>query len=252
MKQFWRIYWPYIVLVLAVCLAYSNVYGNQFLLDDEFLILKNRFLQSSKYLRPLLLSCSTAGSGGADTFYRPLQGLVYFVLYQLNGPSVFGFHLLNVLLHAANACLVFVLGRKLGFSKLATLAAALLWALHPVHVEAITYISATADPLYAFFCLLGLCFLLPSFSTWRMIAGCLCFVLALASKETAIIFPLLAMLCIMLTYKERLTHVSFYRTIPLWLIAGVYLWLRMTWLHFNDFQFYKEPNITQKACGLGF
>jgi tetratricopeptide (TPR) repeat protein len=241
---------PYALLIAAVTAAYANVYGNAFLLDDEFLILKNSFLRSPQTLGALLTSSSTAGSGGIDTFYRPLQGLIYFFVYQLAGLSTTAFHAVNVVLHAANACLVYALGRRLGFHKNATFIAALLWALHPVHTEAVTYMSATADPLYAFFCLLGACVLLPDFSGKRLAASCACFALALFSKETAIVFPLLAMLCLFLVSSERLNPRLYFKTWPLWLVAGLFLLLRLYVLHFNDLQFYKQPNVYSENIGV--
>ncbi|MDD3288914.1 MAG: tetratricopeptide repeat protein [Alphaproteobacteria bacterium] len=242
-------YLPYALLIAAVGIAYSNVFCNQFLLDDEFLIIKNIFLRDKRYLLDLIASSSTAGAGGTDLFFRPLQGLLYFLIYQISELSVFSFHLLNVALHAANACLVYTLGRKLGFNKSATLIAALIWAVHPVHTEAVTYISATADPLYSMFCLIGICALLPDFSARRTMVACAAFALAILSKETAIIFPLLAMCCLFLVSDDRLKLRTYLKTWPLWLVAGIYIVIRMTLLPNDDFQFYKQPNIYSENIG---
>jgi len=235
-------YAPYVFLIAGVFAAYGNVYKNAFLLDDEFLIIKNTYLRFWGDLPKLLTLNSTAGAGGFDAFYRPLQGLLYFIVYQLSRLSTFGFHFLNVALHAGNAVLVFVLGQRLGFNRRGAFAAALLWAIHPVHTEAVTYMSATADPLYALFCLGGLCVLLPDFSLPRMVWGCLLFALALLAKETAIVFPLLAMLCLFAVSKQRWQARFYLKTWPLWAVAGVYLLLRFTVLQMDNLRFYHNPN----------
>ncbi len=234
---------PIALLVFAVFAAYGNVYGNEFLLDDEFLILKNEYLRFWGALPKLLTSCSTAGFGGQDSFYRPLQGLLYFVVFQFAGLSLFWFHFLNVALHAVNACLVYLLGRRLGFDQVAVFCAALLWAAHPVHTESVTYISATADPLYALFCLAGVCALLPDFAPRRMVWGCAFFALALLSKETAIAFPLLAMICLFLVSDKRFNYRTYIKTWPLWAVAALYMAVRIYLLQMSDVAFYKEVNI---------
>src|SRR5580704_14195827 len=154
---------PYFILVLAVLAAYGNVYDNAFLYDDESLILKNTFLQDWHSIGAIFSTSITAGANMPGGFYRPLQIFLYLLIYQFAGPSTFAFHALNISLHAANACLVYVLGRRLRFRKLAVFLGALLWAMHPVHTEIIAYISGAADPLYVFFCLLGLVALVPRF-----------------------------------------------------------------------------------------
>lgn len=234
----------YLIPVVAVFLAYANVYNNQFLFDDEFLIQKNQFLRSWHTLGEIFLYPSTGGASGIDAFYRPLQILLYFLVYQFSGLSTITFHFLNVALHALNASLMCRIGRKLGFNSAAVLAASLIWALHPVHTEAVTYMSGTADVLYAFFCLLGIAVLLPRCETQKFYWAVPIFILALLSKETAVIFPLLAMSCIFFVSENRWKPSAYFKTWPLWAAAAIYLLARATILDFNGtFEFYKHPNI---------
>lgn len=214
---------PYALLVLVIALAYANALGNGFLYDDDFLIIRNRFLSSWSFLGDIFSSSTTAGSGGTDSFYRPLQILVYLVLRQSFGLQPFAFHAFNILLHMANAGLLYRLGRKLNFNRSAVLIACLLWALHPMHTEAVTYINSASDQLYSFFCLLGCVVLLPDFSSSKMALASLLFLLALLSKETAILFPLLA--STLLFAFKKFNRSAFLRWWPLGLVAGVYLWV---------------------------
>jgi protein O-mannosyl-transferase len=233
----------------AVLLAYANVYDNAFLFDDEFLIVKNQLIRSWELLPVLFQVNSTAGSGGTDSFYRPMQALAYLFTFQSAGLSTTGFHLLNVGLHAANAVLIVFLGLRLGFHRAAVWAAALIWALHPVHTEAVTYMSATADPLHTLFTLAGLIALVPRAPsgpvTWAKAAvSAAWFALAILSKEAAIVFPALAMACLFAVSEKKWHWRTYLKTLPLWGLALIYLVARKTVLDFDEsFQFYTTQNI---------
>ncbi len=233
---------PYFALVAAVFLAYFNVFDGQFVFDDEMLIVNNALIRSWHSLGAIFWSSSTAGIGGSDLFYRPLQTLLYLILNQAFGLSTEPFHFLNVALHAANAGLLYALGVRLGFRPAAVFLAALIWALHPVQTEAITYMSATADPLYAFFSLIGLLVLLPDFAPRKFRIACVFYALALLSKETAILFPLLAMVSMFFASKKRHDPRFYLRIWPLLAVAAAYLLLR----HFalgKGYTFYAQSNI---------
>lgn len=235
---------PYLCLIAAAFLVYANAFSNQFLFDDEFLILKNSFLRQWSTFFDIFRASSTTGAGGVDSFYRPLQTICYFAIYQIFDLSPFGFHLLNVGLHAANACLVFALGSRLGFQKNAAYFAALLWAVHPLHTEAVTYMSATADTLYTFFCLAGCAVLLPDFN-WKRVGGaCILFAFGLLSKEAAIVFPALTMAICFIRADRKWSPRTYRFTIPFWILAVTYLIARKTILNFDDtFHFYKSANL---------
>lgn len=240
-----REFFTCLFLILAVFLVYANVYENVFLYDDEFLIQRNALIRSWSGFWTIFMSSSTGGSGGVDAFYRPVQGLFYLVIYSLFGESLFGFHFLNVFLHALNAILVFSLGLKLKFDSRASFFAALLWAVHPIHTEAVTYMSATADPSYALFVMLGILVGLPDFTGWRRIGSLACFVLGLMSKESAIVMPALVCVCLWLTSENaRWKWRSYVRTWPFWVLAALYFIARRTILDFNHtFDFYQKPNV---------
>ena len=143
---------PYLALAAAVFLAYSNTLNNPFLFDDGLLVTRNELLRSWETFGQLFTASTTEGAHIKGGFFRPLQNILYFFVYQIFGEEPVGFHLLNTALHATNAGLVYLLGKKLGFNPIACFFASLIWAVHPIHTEAITYISGTADPLYSFFC----------------------------------------------------------------------------------------------------
>ncbi|MBI5906258.1 MAG: tetratricopeptide repeat protein [Deltaproteobacteria bacterium] len=168
----------------AVALVYANAFRGGFQFDDYNVIVGNPAVHSW-------------GAFLADLPHgiRPLLKLTY-TLNWTSGGGIFGFHLLNAALHAANAVLLFRVARLLSapaVSGFAALFAALLFAVHPVQTEAVTYISGRSVSLMSFFYLgsvlawlrgreRGSVFLLRG-------ASPLLFLLAMLSKEVALTLP---------------------------------------------------------------
>jgi tetratricopeptide (TPR) repeat protein len=136
---------------------------------------------------------------------RPLLKLSYASNLTL-GSDPIGFRIVNVLIHALSATLVGSLlrirGLRAGLSEAsasqAALLAALLFALHPVQTEAVTYISGRSSSLAASLCLLSLYCWVRSEDSKRgsvwLASCCACFALAVATKETALVLPLALLL----------------------------------------------------------
>ena len=80
-------------------------------------------------------------------YYRPLQSLSYRLDYSLWGLYPDGYHVLNIAFHVGTAVLVFMLVRRFSQSNPLGLACGALFAVHPIHTQAITYISGRADPM---------------------------------------------------------------------------------------------------------
>jgi hypothetical protein len=118
---------------------------------------------------------------------RPLLKASYTLNWTLGG----GFSLLNIALHAMNAVLLFLLGSTLFRDRRAALIAALLFALHPAATEAVTYISGRSSSLMAAFYLGAM---LAYFHGHRFVSALL-FVLAVATRETAVTLPAALLLC---------------------------------------------------------
>jgi protein O-mannosyl-transferase len=182
-----RKYLPFCLLAAAVFLVYGNTFRNPFIWDDAQLIIYNPFIKNlmnfPHYFTNDLMR------GGSSNFYRPFQTIIYALVYHLYGLKTWPYHLVNILLHTGAAALFFILLRQLYAPGIA-LAASLLFAVHPLNTEAVTYIAGTADPL--FMCLsLGM---ILAFSRGRYLAGVLLLIPALLSKESALLFPVLCLL----------------------------------------------------------
>jgi tetratricopeptide (TPR) repeat protein len=179
----------------AVLVAYANAFGGDFQFDDYNVIVGNPAVHS--------LSAWFADLRGI----RPLLKLTYAVNW-ISGLGLFGFHLFNVAFHAANGVMVYLLLRRFGGAsarggeprpyEVPALFAALLFALHPVQTEAVTYVSGRSMSLMAFFYLGSLLAYVrgreSASKAWLYVVSPVLFVLALLTKETAVTLPVAILL----------------------------------------------------------
>lgn len=152
-------------------------------------------------------------------YYRPLVEFSFWLDNLLWGMEPAVMHLENILLHCVNSLLVFVLACKLSIGNrtgLIPLLAALLFAVHPVNVEAVGWIAGRTDPLLALFVLSATFFWLRWLDTprWQDMAATFALLgAALLSKETALVFGAAIALLAMTkpgatTVRQRLTAVG--------------------------------------------
>jgi hypothetical protein len=135
-------------------------------------------------------------STGLIGFYRPVTMLVWWLGDRLWHGAPAGYHLLAIALHAANSLLVYALGRRLIGSSYGALAGALLFAVHPLHVEPLCWPAAISDLLCAGFSLASLLALLICQTSaarggraFALSGALISFALALLSKEVALALP---------------------------------------------------------------
>jgi hypothetical protein len=224
-----------LALCLAVLVAYIQVWPNEFLFNDGILISQNKFLRDWAHLPDLLTQLCNAGYGLPGGFYRPVEMFIYFLVYQVFGSSTVAYHTLNLALHALNACLLYRLGQRIGFSKGVVFAAALLWTLHPLHTSNVAYMSSTSELLWGTFGLAGLLTLLPDFAPRQIWKALVLFLLALGCKESAVVFPALAAATFFLVSKDRLKITVYLKLWPLWLVSACYIALWLLFMHKTDY-----------------
>jgi tetratricopeptide (TPR) repeat protein len=144
----WQAVWPGLALALLVIAVYLPALRGQFIWDDDFHVLKNTSLRSLTGLWRIWFE------PGATQQYYPLTYSSFWIdyhLWELNPPP---YHAENILLHALNAVLVWRLLRRLNVPG-AWLGAA-LFALHPVCVESVAWVSERKNTLSGFFFLMSL------------------------------------------------------------------------------------------------
>jgi hypothetical protein len=149
------------IILVSAFLVYANSFGNDFLWDDINFIIQNPYIHSFSNLDKIFMHNHGYSGGARNNFYRPVQSLFDIVNYHFGRGTPFLFHATNTLLHIACAILLLCLLALIFGNGLVAFCAALIFALHPIQTEAVTYISGRADSLYVFFGLLSiLCFVL--------------------------------------------------------------------------------------------
>jgi tetratricopeptide (TPR) repeat protein len=177
------------VLLVLTAAAYWNSFDAPFVFDDLLTIQTNSRVQFGDALRPSIWTT------------RPVLYLTFAINYALHGQQVWGYHLVNFILHFLNGILVFLIAQHI-FRRCASgeteartwaLLAAAFFVVHPVQTESVTYISSRSELLStAFYGFAFLCFLKRDPRKigffWSLIVAAL-FLLGLFAKETVISLP---------------------------------------------------------------
>ena len=194
-------------------LCYLHTLGNGFTYDDHSIVRLNANIRSLADWRAIWLrdwwQPQGEQSGGLndpsrDRLYRPLAIFSFALNHAVHGLHPAGFHAVNIVLHAGVGALVWLLGRRLLDDARIASIAAVLFAVHPIHAEAVAGIVGRAELLAALFMLLGLVALLPRagpVTAGRAVLCGLALLAALLAKESAICFPALA--AIVLWWRQR-------------------------------------------------
>lgn len=177
-----------IMLILCVAVVFWGTLGNGFVSwDDRNYLLDNPYVHglSADNLREIFSSFRNGN-------YHPLPLLSYAVEYEFFGLSSRGYHAVSLLWHAGNAILVFTFLRALRINAWAAFAATLLYALHPMRVEAVAWVTGRKDLMCTGFSLGALLAYVAWTRSGRrrdywLVLGL--FLLALLSKGTALVLP---------------------------------------------------------------
>ena len=182
-----------VLICLVVSCAYLNSLPNRFIFDDNHMVLENNYIKNIKHA-PLFFKGETTSSTIARGMYRPLLMLSFMFNYLTGGLNPHGYHIINILLHFVNAVLLFFLLKLFlkGLSLSLRLGITLIFCLHPINTEAVAYISSRSDLLSSFFILAAIYSYVRFrasgyFRGYYLSLGL--YVLALLSKETALVLP---------------------------------------------------------------
>ena len=179
-----------LLLPLAVALLCGlPSLGPGFIHDDHRLIEQNRLVQEAGRLPEILTrGYWTVDERQVPNLYRPVTILSFALNRRATGEGALGFRLVDLALHLLVVALVYGLARRiLPDAPLGALVAALLFAAHPVHTEALGLVVGRSEILMALFTLLALVFFLDG----RRAAALLMLPLAIFSKESGIAAPIL-------------------------------------------------------------
>jgi protein O-mannosyl-transferase len=169
------------LLVGLSVLVYVNVLLNSFTLDDNIYVLSSSAVTNFN-IKGLFQPVAY------NNIFRPLTFGTFAVNWALHGPKPVGYMIVDLLLNAAAVFLLYLVLRKLlenlPEGELIAWVAALLFAVHPIHTEAVASISNRSEPLAA--ALLFAAWLCHLYE--KPILAVVFFVLALLSKESAVVF----------------------------------------------------------------
>ncbi|HWO00598.1 MAG TPA: glycosyltransferase family 39 protein, partial [Blastocatellia bacterium] len=205
-----------------------NTLWNSFASDDERQVLNNEFIKTLANLPHAFTSSVWAFMGGdivftADSYFRPLFTSLFTINYAIFGNEAWGWHLVNVLIHAGVTALVFFVIQELSDRSRTALITASLFAVHPVHAESVAWVSGVTDPLMSLFVLLAFYFYLgyrKRGGGYRLTLSILFYLFALLSKETAIgLLPVIAY-CELFYFKASLSLKQ--RAVRLAVVAGLF------------------------------
>jgi hypothetical protein len=172
-------------------LIFLNSLANGFAFDDNPIIRQNEAIQSLETLPEALVAPYWPGEHGQSlALWRPVVTGLYGLEWAFWEAAPVGFHLLNVLLHGAVTALVVLLLAEL-MPVGAAFVAGLVFAVHPVHVEAVSNVVGRAEVLSAFFFLMA-CLLVvrggERMAPGRLLGTLLLYALAFLTKESAVTF----------------------------------------------------------------
>lgn len=179
-------WWPVLGLISACVLTYAPVIQFEFInWDDPWYILNNDIIKS---WHPANLYAVATQSVARN--FAPLTIFTFLVEHTLWGLWAGGYHLTNLLLHIINALLVFALIKRLSRSALAAWTIALIFAVHPVQVETVAWISSRKTLLSATFMLAScLCWLRTERTAHHEKWGIIWLVCGLLSKAATVVIP---------------------------------------------------------------
>jgi tetratricopeptide (TPR) repeat protein len=221
------------LIVLAGLGAYVNSFSGPFIYDDVTSIVNNRSIRDLRSIGRVL----SPPRNGETVSGRPLLNLSFAIDYAIGGTSTWNYHATNLAIHVFNGLLLLgilrrtlclpVLKPQVGDAALGVaLAISLLWMLHPLQTESVTYIVQRAESLAAMFYLLVIYCVIRGMETprggpWYILAVAAC-LLGVATKESVATAPVLVLL-----YDRTLVSGSFRDSLRRrW---GLYLGLAASW-----------------------
>ncbi len=172
------------LLLGAIALAYANSLRVPFVFDDAQAITENASIRRGWSWEIFAPPAHTTVTG------RPLVNASLALNHALGREDVRGYHAFNLALHAAAALALFGLLRRTRCSTEVAFAAALLWALHPLQTESVTYVVQRAEAMMGLFYLLTL----YCFARGWLVASAVACLLGMATKEVMVTAPLVVAL----------------------------------------------------------
>ena len=191
----------YLIIAIVSFLVYYNALNNDFVFDDESVVQNNQSILTLANI-PKFFTAEEGFHKVIGRYYRPVVSSLYAVDYAIWGMNPFGFHLTNVIIHVFASLLLLMVLMKL-FSDfknglLAALIGSLIFAVHPIHTEAVSWISGRTDSLATLFFLLSFLFYIKFSEEDNnkkfLLISLFAYFVGLLSKEMIVTMPVLLFL----------------------------------------------------------
>jgi tetratricopeptide (TPR) repeat protein len=215
------------LVAAAAAVTYFPTLDNDFVTwDDPDYVTNNVYVTGNQQISPADGLRTIWDPRAEHEQYYPLLFTSFWIEYRLWGPDAGGYHLTNLVLHALDAALVVWVLRLLGVGPWVAWLAAALFALHPINVASVAWVTERKNVLSMLFYLLAFGTYLsasrragPDRRAWLLYGGCLLlFVLGLLSKTAVLTLPVSALLADRLIHR-RWPLLGFVRVLPMLLLS---------------------------------
>lgn len=212
---------PLLWLVLLCIALYASSLGGGFVYDDNHLLAENdRLITASPRLAFTSDFWGSPPQAWLSMHYRPLAMLAYSGIHSIFGLSPFAYHAANIAMHAAATGSFYLLLVALGYGGGIALAASMLFAVHPMHVESVAWMSGLTETMAGAFVLGSLAFFAHGRRRWSWVLAAA----AVLTKESALALPGLVLALAYLNCSEdRKWRAAISAAVPYALIDAVYL-----------------------------
>ena len=228
--------WHLVVVVGLCCVVFVNSLSGSFVWDDEVQVVKNWRIRSFENFPSAFTSAFWSFLGteaeSQTNFYRPVQTITYMVAYSIGGLSPAAYHVLSLAYHATASVFVYLICIELVFAPAVALAVASIFAVHPVHTEAVAWIAGIPDVACGAFYFISvwafLRYLRMRRGAWLWLASGM-FLAALLAKEMAVTLPFFLLLLFTLRQSTKASlKTNILRVAPLFAVFGLYVVLRVS------------------------
>ena len=201
-----------VALFIIVFTVYSNTFNASWHFDDENNILNNKPLHLTELNLQNIKQTFFANWNGSGKLYRPVACLSFALNYYFGGTEVYGYHLINLIVHFLASVFLFLFvyqtlhlpamkaryGPKAYFVALLS---AVLWAINPVQIQAVTYVVQRMTSLAGLFCIMSMYLYVKGRTSGPKLLRSahyflcvVCGMLAIGSKENAVMLPVVILL----------------------------------------------------------
>ena len=253
----------YIIIAIFTFALFYNTLENDFVFDDESVVQNNPALKNLSNI-PKYFTAQEGFHKVIGKYYRPVVSTTYTIDYALWGLSPKGFHLTNLLIHLIACLLLFAvlneMFKKYKYGTFASLISTLIFAAHPVHTEAVSWVSGRTDSLVTLFFFASFLYYIK-FSDKKknsfLILSLVYYVLGLLSKEMIVTLPVIIILFDFIYKKKNIREIYSNRKVYSYFFIVIFIYLIVRYIVLKDvpdrdtyLYFYGYPEVTAIATML--